>query len=101
MISGLKVDPRALSSSDVSLPSVSALWTPLFHLILQEVQSSDRVYSIHFPLRTPRALDTGLLSLLASLSHHSHWDTEAFWGLMQEPDRVVRHGNQEGGAKLA
>lgn len=49
----------------------------------------------------PRALDTGLLSLLASPSHHSHWDTEAFWGLIREPDRVVEHGDQEGGAKLA
>lgn len=101
MISGLKVDPRAPSSSEISLPSVSALWTPLFDLILQEVQSSDHVYSIHSPLRTPRALDTGLLSLLASPSHHSHWDTETFWGLIQEPDRVVRRGNQEAGTKLA
>lgn len=80
---------------------MSALWTPLFDLILQEVQSSDHVYSIHSPLRTPRALDTGLLSLLASPSHHSHWDTETFWGLIQEPDRVVRRGNQEAGTKLA
>lgn len=101
MVSGLKVDPRAPSSSEVSLPSVSALWTPLFYLILQEVQSSDHVYSIHSPLPTPRALDPGLLSLLASPSHHSHWDTVTFWGLIQEPDRVVRHGDQEGGAKLA
>lgn len=59
------------------------------------------MFTAFTPLHTPRALDMGLLSLLASLSHHSHWDTEAFWGLMQEPDRVVRHGNQEGGAKLA
>lgn len=43
----------------------------------------------------------GMLSLLTSPSHHSHWDTEAFWGLIREPDTAVRHGNQEGGAKLA
>lgn len=43
----------------------------------------------------------GLLSLLASPSHYSRWDTEAFWGLIWEPDRVVGCGNQEGGAKLA
>lgn len=51
--------------------------------------------------RLPRALDTGLLSLPASPSHHSHWDTEAFWDLIWEPDRVVGRGNQEGGAGLA
>lgn len=51
--------------------------------------------------RLLRALDMGLLSLLASPSHYSRWDTEAFWGLIWEPDRVVGCGNQEGGAKLA
>lgn len=51
--------------------------------------------------RLLRALDMGLLSLLASPSHHSHWDTEAFWGLIWEPDKVVGRGSQEGGAKLA
>lgn len=79
---------------------MSALWTPLFHLILQEVQSSDHVYSIHSPLPTPRALDPGLLSLLASPST-TLTGTETFWGLIQEPDRAVRRGDQEGGAKLA
>lgn len=55
----------------------------------------------HLPACPPRALDKGLLSLLASPSYHSHWHTEAFWGLIWEPDRVVGRGNQEGGAKLA
>lgn len=65
------------------------------------MQRSDHVYSVLYPLYTLRALDTGLLSLLASPSHHSHGDTEAFSDLVWEPDRVVGHGNQEGGAKSA
>lgn len=43
--------------------------------------------------------DRALLSLLASPSHRSHWDTEACRDLIWEPDRMVGPGNQEGGAE--